>query len=203
MLFRSHYAGTANRAGLDQTIGRLNDEKKFPDGRVSAGDFYFLRLREFDHAQEQYEAGARAFPKDKAMYQKRLVELFASSNRNAEAKKLLDEVLAANSSDPEGLAMRAALRLSTGSRDEVNLAVTELQGLVAKTPSNHLLHFNLGRGLLAKGDVEQGRLQMEETLKLRPDFVAARELLAKVFLSRNEGAKALQEAENKIGRAHV
>jgi tetratricopeptide (TPR) repeat protein len=173
----------------------LSDEKAFPDGHIAAGDFYFLRTRDFGRAQEQYEAGVRAFPKEKATYQKRLVELYASSNRNEEAKKLLEQVLSANATDSEAQAMRAALRLTTSSRDEVNLAVTELQALVTKTPGNHLLHFNLGRGLLARGDIEQGRLQMEETLKLRPDFLAARELLAKVYLTRAEGAKALQESE--------
>jgi tetratricopeptide (TPR) repeat protein len=190
-----HYGATANRPALEQTMARLNDEKVFPDGHLAAGDFYFLRARDFGRAQEQYEAGARAFPKERATYQKRLVELYASSNRNDEAKKVLEQVLSANATDSEALAMRAALRLTTSSRDEVNLAVTELQALVSKTPSNHLLHFNLGRGLLARGDMEQGRLQLEETLKLRPDFLAARELLAKVYLTRAEGAKALQEAE--------
>ena len=191
----SHYASTNNRNGLDQAMAKLSDDKTYPDGHLAAGDFYFLRLREFQRAQEQYESGAKAFPKEKATYDKRLVELFASSNRSGEARKLLEQVLEANSGDSEAQAMRAALRLTTGSRDEVNLAVTELQTLVAKTPNNHLLHFNLGRGLLAKGETEQARLQMEEALKLRPDFLGARELLAKIYLSRSDGGKALQEAD--------
>jgi hypothetical protein len=41
---------------------KLNDEKAFPEGHLIAGDFYFFRLREFDSAQRQYEAGIKAFP---------------------------------------------------------------------------------------------------------------------------------------------
>lgn len=192
----AHYAGTNNRPGLDQAMAKLNDEKAFQEGHLAAGDFYFLRLREFARAEEQYQAGLKAFPKEKITYQKRLIELFAQTNRVPDANKLLAEVLKEHPDDAEGLSMRAALRLTTGNRDEINLAVNEFQNLVAKNTGNHLLHFNLGRALLAKGEVEQGRIQLEETLKLRPDFVAARELLAKIYLSRSDGGKALQEADN-------
>lgn len=194
----THYAVTNNRPALDATMARLNDEKSFVDGHLASGDFYFLRLREFNRAQEQYEAGAKAFPKEKTTYQKRLVELFASTNKNDEANKILAEVLKATPDDGEALAMRAALRLTTGTREDVELAATELQGLVAKTPNNHLLHFNLGRALLVKGQVEQARIQLEETVKLRSDFLAGRELLTRIHLSRGDGAKALQEADNMI-----
>ncbi len=194
----AHYAGTNNRAGLDATMARLNDEKTFLDGHLASGDFYFLRLREFGRAEEQYQAGVRAFPKEKSTYQKRLVELYAASNRNTDATKVLTEVLKSSPDDGEALAMRAALRLTTGSREEVDLAATELQALVAKTPTNHLLHFNLGRALLAKGQPEPARIQFEEAVKLRSDFLAARELLTQIHLSRNDGAKALQEADNII-----
>lgn len=194
----AHYAGQNRAAELEQTMARLNDEKTYLDGHLMAGDFYYLRLREFDKARQQYEAGLKAFPNEKLTYQKRLVELFASTNRGDDANRLLAQVLKEKPDDQEAIAMRAALRLTTGSREEVNLAVNDLQSLVTKNPNNHQLHFNLARGLLAKGETEQARIQFEETVKLRPDFVAAREFLARIHLSKADGAKALQEAENII-----
>jgi tetratricopeptide (TPR) repeat protein len=190
-----HYVFAQQPERVAETMQRLNDEKTFANGHLSAGDFYYLRLREFDHAREQYEAGLKAFPKDKATYQKRLVELYAATNRNTDANKLLAEVLKDKPDDDEGIAMRAALRLTTGSREEVNLAVNDLQSLVAKTPANHLLHFNLARALLAKGEIEPARLQLEETIKLRPDYLAAHELLGRIHLGRNDASKALQESD--------
>jgi len=191
----AHYAGQNRPSELEQTMARLNDEKTFPDGHLASGDFYYLRLREFEHARQQYDAGLKAFPKEKLTYQKRLVELYAATNRGDDANKLLAEVLKEKPDDQEGIAMRAALRLTTGSREEVNLAVNDLQSLVTKNPNNHLLHFNLARGLVAKNEIEQARIQLDETIKLRPDFIAAREILAKIYLNKQDGAKALQEAE--------
>jgi Flp pilus assembly protein TadD len=64
-----HYAAAGQPDLMRQTVSRLSDEKAFATGRLAAGDFYYLRLREFDHAREQYEAGLKAFPKEKAIYQ--------------------------------------------------------------------------------------------------------------------------------------
>ncbi len=194
----THYALMRDVPNMEQTMARLSDEKTFPLGHQVAGDFYFLRLREFDRARQQYEKGLQSSSQDKALYQKRLVELAAATNHNDEAIKILAQVLKDNPEDSEGLAMRAALRLTTGNRDEVTLAANELQSLVSKTPNNHLLHFNLARALLAKAEIEPARLQLEEAIKLRPDFLQAHELLARIFLTRNEPAKALQEADTML-----
>ncbi len=163
-----------------------------------AGDFYFYRTRDFDAARAQYEAGEKAFPKDQAIYQKRLVELLATSGKNAEANQLLAAILKQNPKDTDAIAMRAALMLTTGDAAQINQAVNDLQSLVAKTPDNHLLRFNLARAYLAKNDVEQARLQLEAAVKLRPDFLVARDMLGRVYLAKKDYAKALKEAEETI-----
>ncbi len=195
----SYYLFTQQRAEYDKTMQPLNDEKQYPDGHLVAGDFYFNRARDFGAARTQYEAGAKAFPKDKALYQKRLVELLAATGKNSEANQLLAEILKDNSKDSDAIAMRAALMLTTGNAAQINQAVNDLQSLVAKTPDNHLLHYNLARGYLAKGDPEQARLQLEAAIKLRPDFVVARNLLARIYLTKKDYARALKEAEDIIG----
>ncbi len=195
MELAGHHYLNNQRPEMDAVIQRVTDEKKFPEGHLLAGDFFFFRAREFDHAQLQYEAGEHAFPKEKAVYQKRLVELFATLGRKSDANNLLADILKANPKDNDAIAMRAALMLTTGDRDQINLAANDLQSLVSRTPTNHLLQFNLARALIAKGDVEGGRLHLEEAVKLRSDFVAAREILAKIYLSKQDPAKALQAAD--------
>lgn len=190
-----YYVGTQQPEKMAAVMARLDDEKTFPKGHMAAGDFYYLQLKDYEKAKQQYEAGIQSDPAAKTTYQKRLVELLASTNRKDEANRILADVLKATPDDPDAIAIHAALRLTTGSREEIDLAVNDLQTLVAKTPNNHMLHFNLGRGLLAKGEVDQARIQLEEATKLRPDFVGARELLTRIYLSRNEAPKALQEAE--------
>jgi tetratricopeptide (TPR) repeat protein len=194
-----HYFMLNRRPDLDTTIARLTDEKTFPEGHLLAGDFFYFRAHDFDRAQREYEAGEKAFPKEKAVYQKRMVELYAVTGKNPEANALLAAVLKDNPKDNDAIAMRAALMLTTGNRDQINAAANDLQGLVTKNPQNHLLRFNLARAMLAKGDVEAARLQLEEAIKLRPDFLVAREVLGRIYLAKGDFARALKSSDEIIG----
>ena len=196
----THYAlpGMNRRADMDAVIRTMTDEKQFPDGHLMAGDFYFFRLREYELAKHQYEAGITALPKDKAVYQKRLVELYTTNGSNAQANELVGTLLKENPKDSDAIAMRAALLLTTGKKEQVDQAATDLQSLVSKNPTNHLLRFNYARALLAQGKFEPARLQLEDALKTRPDFITARELLARVYLVKQDAAKALQTADDLL-----
>ena len=194
----THYLYTKQRPEMDAALNRLADEKNFPDGHLLAGDFLLFRAREFDMARKQYEIGMAAFPKERGSYQKRMVELLAIQGKSAEASQLVGDVLKENPKDSDAIGMRAALQLSSGDLAQINSAVKDLQSLVAKTPDNHLLRFNLGRAYLAKGDSDQARLQLEAAVKIRPDFVLAKETLSALYLSRGETGKALKEAEETI-----
>ena len=192
----SHYYFTKQRQEMDTTVHRLDDEKEFPDGHLLAGEFY-MRIREFDTSQKEFEAGAKANPKDKASYQKKLVELFYNSNKPKEANDLLTQVIKENPKDSQAVEMRAAIMLQTGNRDQINLAVNDLQSLVTKTPDNHILRFELGRALASRGDLEPAQLQFEEAVKIRPDYIQARELLARIYLMRGD-TKSLKAAEDLL-----
>jgi predicted Zn-dependent protease len=61
-----------------------------------------------------------------------------------------------------------------------------------------MLRYNLARALLAKGELDPARLQLEEAIKLRTDFIAARELLARISLSNGDAGKALLQAEETL-----
>ena len=163
-----------------------------------AGDFFFFRAHEFERARLQYDAGAKSQPRDKAVYQKRLVELLAQNGKNQEATRLLETILADNPKDSDAVAMRAALMLQTGNAQQIKQASNDLQSLVTKTPDNHLLRYNLARALLSQGETEQARLQLEAAIKIRPDFIVARELLSKVYLAKGDNARALKEADEII-----
>ncbi|MBZ5605499.1 MAG: tetratricopeptide repeat protein [Acidobacteriia bacterium] len=193
-----HYFLVNHRPELDAAVATLTDEKMFPEGHLLAGDFFYFRAREFDRAQREYEAGMKAFPKDKALYQKRMIELYAVTGKNPEANQLLAIVLKENPKDTDAIAMRAALMLTTGNRDQINAAANDLQALVTKNPQNHLLRFNLARAMLAKGDADGARLQLEEAVKIRTDFLVARELLGRIYLAKGDYAKALKNSDDII-----
>ena len=206
----AHYAGTNRRSEMEAVMQRLTDEKQFPDGHLLAGDFYFFR-KETEQAKKQYEAGVAAFPKDKASYQKRLVELYATTNNAAAANQLLATILKENPKDAGAIEMRAALMLSSSDPAQVNQAAVDLQGLVAKSPGNQVLKLNYAKALLAqlvldsrdpnkhdRSKLDQARLQLEDAIKIRPDFVAARELLTRVYIAKPDMPKTLQSAEDLL-----
>jgi tetratricopeptide (TPR) repeat protein len=194
------YIVTKRRPEADAVFQKMTNEKDHPDGHLLAGDFYYFRLREFDHARAEYEAAINAFPKDKAMYQKRLVELFATTGHNPEANQLLAGILKDNPKDSEAIALRAGLMLTTGNRDQVNMAANDLQSLVTKSPDNAVLRFNLARALRAKGDIQPAILQLDAAIKLRPDFIRARELQAALYYAAGDSPKALKAAEDLLER---
>ncbi|MGA3186532.1 MAG: tetratricopeptide repeat protein [Bryobacteraceae bacterium] len=191
----SHYFFTGKKTEMAATIQKLADDKAFPEGHLLAGDFYFLQLKDADDARTQFEEGMKAHPKDKLVYQKKLVELFAITGKSQQANDLLATILKENPKDNDAIAMRAALMLTTGNRDQINLAANDFQALVTKSPQNHLYHYNLARALIAKGELEPARLQLEEAIKIRTDYVQARELLARIYMAKNDPAKALKEAD--------
>ncbi len=194
----AHYVNVNRRPDMDSVIHTMTDEKQYPDGHLMAGDFYFFRLHDLELAKQQYEAGMAALPKDKQVYQKRLVELYVNSGSNAQANQMVDLLLKENPKDADAIAMHAALLLTTGKKEQVDQAAADLQGLVSKTPGNHLLRFNYARALLAEGKLEPARLQLEDAIKTRPDFVAARELLARIYLAKQDAPKALQAADELL-----
>ena len=194
----AHYLFTKQNDQVDAVLRRLGDEKQFPEGHLLAGDFLYFRARDFDRARAQYEAGAQASPRDKVLYQKRLVELLTATGRNQDANQLLATILKEAPNDSDAVAMRAALMLVTGDLKQINQAVNDLQSLVAKSPDNHLLRFNLARAYVAKNDLEQARLQLEAAIKTRPDFILARDMLARIYLNKADYGKALKEADETI-----
>jgi len=194
----SHYVVAKQQGKMDEILARLTNEKRFPEGHMLAGDFFFFRVHAFDLARNQYEMGMKAFPRDKLAYQKRIVELLATTGKNPDANALLNTILAENPKDSDAVAMRAALMLQTGNAEQISQAANDLQSLVTKTPDNHLLRYNLAKAFLAKADPEQARLQLEAAIKLRTDFIVARELLARIFLAKGDSARALKEADEII-----
>ncbi len=124
------------------------------------------------------------------MYQKRMVELYATTGRSQEANSLLATVLKDNPKDVDAIAMRAALMLNTGNRDQINIAANDLQALVTKTPQNHLYRYNLARAMVAKGDLEAARLQLEEADQAPPRFSGR----ARTARPHSTGSRRLRQA---------
>src|SRR5947209_5712230 len=103
------YAGSNRRAEMDSTLKRiLDDPKDFPTGRLTAGGF-FVQMRDYARAQQEFDAGMKADPKNKALYQKATVETLVLQGKNTEASQLINEVLKEDPKDSQAISMRSAL----------------------------------------------------------------------------------------------
>jgi tetratricopeptide (TPR) repeat protein len=189
------YAATQHRPEMEGALKRIvDDPKDFPTGRLTVGAF-FVRLRDFSRAQQEFEEGIKSNPKDKTLYQKASVEVLALQGKTQEASQLINEVLKEDPKDSQAIAMRSALLLKTGSPDQIRQAVGDLQGLVAKNPNNAFSHFQLGQALVANKQIEPAKIQLEEAKRLRPDLIPPRLLLAQVYAMKPDYERTRAETE--------
>lgn len=196
----AHYQLSRQPEKAEEVLkGMLAKRSDFPDAFQEVGDFYF-RLRNYETAVKTYEEGAKQDPERQAMYLKRVVEVRVAQDRAPEALQLVESILAKDKTDPEAIAMRASLWLFAGKPEQNNAAIAELQSVVTKMPENFVLRYNLGRALLAKGDLDGARVQFNDALRLRPDYTAARVALANLLVIRGEHAAAMTAA-NEILQA--
>ncbi|MBI4875041.1 MAG: tetratricopeptide repeat protein [Acidobacteria bacterium] len=193
-----HYYSQQRRPDMVRVLDQIvANPKDFPKGYGMAGEFYF-RIREFDQAIQQYQLGERASPKDRIQYRVATAEVLAFNNKKTEAAQLLDSVLKEDSGNDKALSMRASLRLQTGNPEQIQSAINDLQSVIRRSPQNFVLRFESGRAHLAKGDVEQARMQFQEAVRLRPDYVPPRLALAQLDLSKGDFSSALQGADKVL-----
>jgi tetratricopeptide (TPR) repeat protein len=191
----NHYYRAKDEKKVAETLARMtSNPKKFPDAFRQAGDFYF-RAQRFDLAMNAYEEGVKAQPDQKAVYQKKQVELLSLQNKLTEATTLAQKVAEENPDDAEAKAIRASLRLRTLDPKELDQAIAEFRSVLSKMQDNPVLRFNLGEALLAKGDVDGARNEFTESIKLRAAYIPPKLALGRIHLSKQEFARAQQLSE--------
>ena len=191
----AHYYGLKRRPEMVATLDRLSSNSKdFPSSELVVGDF-FLRIRDLDQAAAHYQEGIKRQPKEKHTYQKRIIEVMVKQNKKDEAQQLVTEILKEDAKDPEAIAIRASLSLLTGTREQLQSAINDLQTVVSRMPENPVLRYNLGKALLAKGNMQAARIQFEEAIKLRPDYLLPRITLAQIYLQNSEFGKVVQASQ--------
>ena len=194
----AHYYSQKQRPEMQATLNRLtSDTKTFPSAYKSVGDFY-LRIKDVDLAMQNYQEGMKVQPADKHTYQKRMIEALILQDKKQEATNVLNEILKEDPKDDEAIAIRASLMMLSGSRDQLQTAINDLQSVVSRMPDNPVLRFNLGRAHLAKGNVQQARIQFEEAMKLRQDYLLPRIALAQILQQNGEFGRVVQMASEVL-----
>jgi tetratricopeptide (TPR) repeat protein len=192
----NHYYALKRQPEMKSILDRLAS-KEFPGGYRKAGVFY-RAIRDYDNAIREFRAGAGAEPDQKNNYLKSVAEVLSVQRKDAEALKILEDVLQDSPRDDQAQAMHAALLVQGGNPAQVQTAVKDLQAVVTRSPGNAVVRFNLGRALIAKGDLDQARVQLQEAARLKMDYIAPRLGLATLDTHRGDFGKALQSADEVL-----
>ncbi len=188
---------TKAMAGVLEEI--LSRPKDFANAHISVGDFY-RQIGDFDRAIQVYRQGAEFDPARSIELRNRMVETLATQGKQEEAFKLVEQILKEDSDNSHALALRGALRLASGNREEIGRAVADLEGVLSRMPRNPVLRQNLGEAYLAQGKLDRAVIEFQEAVKARPEYVPARYGLARAYLAKGEPAKAVNAVEEVLAR---
>ena len=172
----------------------MDDSKDFPDGRAAVGEFYQANRRP-DDALRIFQAGVAAGGKLKVDYQQRSADVLVSMGKSAQALSVLQDIL---KTDPENIparSLRASIRLDSNVPEDAQAAFADLTRLAAERPKDALIHYNLGRAWLARGNTESALAEFREGLRENPQLLQARVLAADVSMRRGDYAQAREYSD--------
>lgn len=190
----AHYSSVGRGSETATILQKLIDNPKaFPGAWREVGDYYRIK-QNWTEALRHYREGLAREPDSKEIYQSRIVETLLFRQDTAGAMQEIEKILADSPKLTSMRLIRASMRLTNDKPDQIDLAVKELQELVAASPEDATLHYHLGRAWIAKRDLRSAQVSMREASKRRKDIsmLPAHLALAEVTLDRQEFREALQ-----------
>lgn len=179
------------RTLLEELAG---DSKKFPDGRLAAGDAYYA-LKDWENALRHFQLGWQTVGAQRKAFGKRTLRTLSAIGRMDEARMLLKEVLAL---DPKDLEVRTAEALLELERNHTTNAIELLQKLVAENSASSTLQFHLGRAHAQRGDSTKASAAWREAVRLSPGSPEPRLELARLALQLGRAEEAMETANTVL-----
>ena len=187
----SFYAGASRENEMQAVVQRMLDNPAaFPQVHLQVGEFY-ERIQRWNDAIQQYEQGAQANPKDRALCLKKIVNVWLAQGKGEKALTAVSEIRKQEPSDEGAQAVQASLLLASGKPESVKEAVSQFQGLVKRSPENAVWRFNLGGALAAQGDSAGAKREYLEARK-KPGFLPPRLALAQQSQAEGDYQSALR-----------
>ncbi len=192
----SYYARAKRPMEMTNALQRLLDHtKEFPDAHLMVGNFYGA-IGDWTAAISQFDEGVRSNPKGALPYNKRKVAALLAQGKKADASQILDMVLKDHPKDVEARAIKGAMLLDRGNPGDLDASLVELQAVAKDRPDDAVMHFNLGRAELAKGDAAAARTEFQEAIRRRVNYLPPRFALANISMNQQKPADALRYAND-------
>ena len=115
--------------------------------------------------------------------------------QTAAGRALVDEVLAAEPTNPEANFVRAKHEIATGNVDK---GIEAVRAALDTRPSWAQAHFVLGSALILKGELQRARAELARAIELEAGLIEARRLLIKVHADLGEHEYAIENGKRYL-----
>jgi tetratricopeptide (TPR) repeat protein len=185
---------------VKKTLQRLIDNPKdYQHPHALVGDFY-LAQRDVPTAMSEYDQGVKSDPKDKALYQKRMVNALILEGKKDEAKATLGELAKSEPKDDDVRMAQATMWIEGGKPADVDAAINALKPLVEKKPGDANRHFRLGQAYQLKGRNQDAETEWKAAAKSDPNQLPSRMALAELSLQTGRFPAALNYCDEILAR---
>jgi tetratricopeptide (TPR) repeat protein len=175
----------------------LEHPKDFPKARSPLATFY-ARIGNREEARRQLQLGIQEEPGESTVYRKRISQLLMAEGKRDQAVEVLEAILKEQPHDDDARKMRAVLLMDGGKPGDLDAALSEFQELVKSYGGEEALHFNYGRALLAKGDLNGAKAEFGRAARLDHRYVLPRLWLAEIAASTQQHKDTLQYANEVL-----
>lgn len=178
----------------DGVLNKLrNQMPKSPAAAIAIGDYYAQR-HDFDKALAEYRRGLLIDAPNLDL-EKRMQELYLTSNRIDEASKLDTRLVKQAPNDLVVSINHGRLLLVQGKHQE---ALGALQKAVTSAPDSAEAHYYLGLAYWQTGSTGQANGEFQQAVKLSPNFPLALRSLAQLSLVQNHLSDAQRYAQELV-----
>lgn len=185
---------------VKKTLQRLLDNPKdYAHPHALVGDFY-LGQRDVASAMNEYNEGVQSDPKDKGLYQKRIVNTLMLEGKKDEAKATLGELAKSQPKDDDVQIALATMGIESGKPADVDAAINVLKPLVEKKPGDANRHFRLGQAYLLKGRGQDAESEWKAAIKSDPNLLPPRIALAELSLQTAHFPAALSYCDEILAK---
>ena len=178
-------------ADAEGTLQKLATTKpKDEKPQIYLGDF-FTWVGQPQKALSSYHRATELNP-DSLVARDKLISHYLNTGKSSEAEPRVNEILKKNKNDLAGRFFNARLMLAKNNVDE---AISLLQGVVKDEPKMALAHHFLGVAFLQKRQTAQARGAFLDAVKLNPNLPESRIALAQVYLIEGSADLAIEHAQ--------
>ncbi len=194
------YQSQKRTEDMKKTLQRLTDHPNdYPHPHALVGDFY-MALHDVPAALVEYNQGITSDPKDKIVYQKRIVNTLLREGKKDEAKATLAELAKSNPHDEEVQMVEATMWIEGRKPAEVDAAINILKPLAEKKPGDANRRFRLGQAYLLKGRTQDAEAEWRAAANDDRAFLPARMALAELTLQTGRSQAALDFCNEILSR---